>query len=1356
MKQQQIDYYNSLSNKERRILDVAALKGSSISYYSISSLVSYSMSQTKMNALLYSAMDMELFKVSGSWRGDFEVTPAFFIYILPSLEPYVKTWNKIRNDYFGYSNSIAVLRDYLFSLLFATSHLDDYTQKIQHLDQETLTPFFVEMLGDERYRAYLPTLPLQFMPDAIGRRFFLLRLQMTPIEELQQYLVDMQKLFPDIALMQQLQAEIMTLYAGRFDLLITNRKEATLSTHFFTFAVGSMIKGDATDAFAQFEKGIRLQRKEVKGSFLPLHDVISFFYLVALMSVESEKTMPIMRKLLIALKKEQTRTFSETAIRMIIHKQLNQKAEAEDGYNVLYDYVQESEYLFHHLVFIAVHYIFSDHLPEDNLDRMLAMMKKGYLDGYLVQTYEAAYALSRMTDDPVATQYYLMLQDRLNYPPILSLVKKQEAWELPFNELLSLKKGSVRGRSAASETESRVVYHLIPESKYIQPVLQTRGKSGWSKGRNIALKTFFEGTTKGMTEQDFRVSKTVVQDSSYYNTTLYLPDRALVELIGHPYLFLDSTLNISMELVEATPVISIKKSGKGYQIKTDLTSFTPLIQLVKETNTRYKVYHLTTSQQQIIQIINKQNLVIPASGKEKLMDLLALFHQEGLTVHSDLLATPNAKSEVKEVKADERLRVQLLPLGDGLKAEIFAKPFGTHPPYVKPGKGGQVLIANENHTQLQVKRNLTKEREYESILMNAIQQLGSFEINDGLISFDDPRDSLFLLEELTKHQEIAVVEWPEGERFKVRGVVDFSNMKLKIKSNVDWFGLEGELRVDEEKVISLQQLMQLTKQAHGRFIELQPGEFLALSEKLRKQLMNLQAFAQTDKKDIRINKPASLALGGLFDQIEDLKSSKGWNDFRKRVQEAQEKQYALPANLMAELRPYQEEGFRWLARLAEWEGGGCLADDMGLGKTIQTLALLLHRSAKGPALVVCPVSVVHNWQNEVRRFAPSLQVKTFLGGNNRKEVVDSLEAGDLLILSYGLLQTEEELLTEREFSTIVLDEAHTIKNFATKTTKATMRLKGNVRVALTGTPVQNNLSEIWSLFSFLNPGMLGTLKHFTDTFIKPDDAAIQKQLKRLLSPFILRRTKTAVLDELPPKTEIVQKVQLSEEEMAFYEVLRRQALQNISSDDSSAGAAHLRALAEITRLRQACCNPKLIDPKTTIKSAKLTAFMKIVGELKQNKHRALVFSQFVSHLAIVREALDKEGYSYMYLDGSTPQAKRAESVKRFQHGEGDFFLISLKAGGLGLNLTAADYVIHLDPWWNPAVEDQASDRAHRIGQTRPVTIYRMVAEQTIEEKIIQLHHTKRDMAETLLEGSDRVTKLSLDELLSLIQESREL
>ena len=318
--------------------------------------------------------------------------------------------------------------------------------------------------------------------------------------------------------------------------------------------------------------------------------------------------------------------------------------------------------------------------------------------------------------------------------------------------------------------------------------------------------------------------------------------------------------------------------------------------------------------------------------------------------------------------------------------------------------------------------------------------------------------------------------------------------------------------------------------------------------------------------------------------------------------------------------------------------------------------------------------------------------------------------------------------------------------------KAAMELNGAFRLLLTGTPLQNHLGEIWNLFQFANPGLLGSFQQFTEKFISPieknGDKNRQKQLKRLLQPFILRRTKTEVLDELPEKTEITLHVELDEQERALYENLRWEAISNLEEGSATA----IQTLAEITKLRQAACHPSLVYPELNLSSAKSSAFMKLVEELMKNNHRSLVFSQFTSHLRLIREELDKAHIDYLYLDGSTSLPERNKLVKEFQTGTQPLFLISLKAGGLGLNLTAADFVIHLDPWWNPSIEDQASDRAYRIGQTRPVTVYRLIATQTIEEKIIRLHQTKKSLADSLLDGSDLAHKLTKEEMLELLKE----
>jgi len=418
-------------------------------------------------------------------------------------------------------------------------------------------------------------------------------------------------------------------------------------------------------------------------------------------------------------------------------------------------------------------------------------------------------------------------------------------------------------------------------------------------------------------------------------------------------------------------------------------------------------------------------------------------------------------------------------------------------------------------------------------------------------------------------------------------------------------------------------------------------------------------------------------------------------------------------------------------------------------ETIGAIAPLLPIHADLPELVVAPTSVSLNWLAEARRFAPTLQLHDY----RERRTLDGLGPRDLVVVSYGLLQQEAPAFAARHWSTVVLDEAQAIKNAASKRSKAVMALSADFRLVATGTPVENHLGELWNLFRFLNPGLFGSQERFNQRFAGPIERGNQlarKALKTLIQPFILRRLKSQVLDELPPRTEITCRVPLSDEEAHLYDALRQQALDNISQGGEGERQP-LQVLAEITRLRRFCCHPTLVLPECGLPGSKLDAFAEIVEELLDNRHKALVFSQFVDHLAIVRAWLDARGIHYQYLDGATPAKERQARVEAFQGGDGDIFLISLKAGGSGLNLTAADYVIHLDPWWNPAVEDQASDRAHRMGQQRPVTIYRLVTENTIEERILALHAEKRALADSLLEGGEVSARLDAEALLALLR-----
>lgn len=933
-------------------------------------------------------------------------------------------------------------------------------------------------------------------------------------------------------------------------------------------------------------------------------------------------------------------------------------------------------------------------------------------------------------------------------PALMSRVRRMERWEQALEGLISLVDPAAEDKRKI-DADTRICYLVNPERGLVQPLLQTCGATGrWTKGRNISLKRFKEDMLEGLTEQDKRVAKGISTGYGYRGSKEYYMDgdKALPELCGHPYLFLFANPDIPIELIKGEPDLFTEETKKGILLKTNITDSYSDIVVVKETQTRFKVVALNAQQRSAVRMIN-EGILIPAKGRKKLLKAVEQLSSI-MSVQSDMV---EASESARAIQGDARLRIQILPMGDGLKAEMFVKPLGSVPPYLKPGKGGKVVYGNMEGERCQAVRQLSVEMENAQRFSNALALSMEADLAEEAVLFSDPYLCLSLLETIGQHPDLAVVEWPEGERFKMNKHASFENLHLRVKSKGAWFELQGELKVDEETVLSIKDLLSLSRKGKGRFIEMKKDQFLALTEELKKQIEELDAFVSVDKGGVKVNAFAAHSIEELTKSAASFKGDKAWKDFRKRVDATEKVEVPIPTTLKAELRPYQEEGFRWMTRLFAWGAGACLADDMGLGKTVQAIGMLLHLAENGPSLVVCPASVAPNWCSELGRFSPTLN-PVLLKTGNREDTLSSLTSFDVLVITYGLLQSEEARIANINWSMAILDEAHAIKNTQTKSSKAAMRINAGFKLALTGTPVQNHLGELWNLFNFCNPGLLGTLTHFTDRYVKNESATQKGHLKKLIAPFILRRTKNKVLDELPSKTEITFGVELSEPEMAFYEALRRQAIEVIESNDGANGQQHLQALAEITKLRLACCNAALVSDELKLPSSKLEAMLTIVEELRSNNHQALIFSQFVGHLSIVRQALDQKGFTYQYLDGSTPIPEREKAVKAFQAGKSDLFLISLKAGGLGLNLTAADYVLHLDPWWNPAIEDQASDRAHRMGQMRPVTIYRLVAKNTIEEKIVQLHATKRDMANSLLEGTDKSARLSTTDLLDLLRE----
>ncbi|MFZ4641482.1 MAG: DEAD/DEAH box helicase [Nodosilinea sp.] len=998
-----------------------------------------------------------------------------------------------------------------------------------------------------------------------------------------------------------------------------------------------------------------------------------------------------------------------------------------------------------------------DRLPEILKDLYRAARAAGY-DWFAL---EAAELMAQLTPESTYARQVPALRESTGIQPLVGLVTPKQPWELSLTALMGLNSGAAVEKAPASLADSRLAWFLTiyPTSGWLlQPKEQKLGAKGcWSRGRVISLRRLKgEAASLGyLTPQDLQICAHLVPDHYGYDNYRF-QERALIALAGHPLVFWEDFPSVQVEVVKADPTLVVSQIGKdkiAISLNPEMQENKSL-SLVKETPTRLKVIEFSTNHQRIAELLGSKNaLEVPVAAKDQV--LAAINAVAGLvTVHSDI---GGGVADAETLEAQPQPHLHLLPAGEGLKVSLLTRPFGNDGPYYRPGSGGEMVIAEIQGKRFQTHRNLSQEKSLAQALEKSCGTLQRLQGDQGEWLIDQPEDCLELLLELQDLGDRVVVEWPEGEKMRIANRVSLNNFKVQIQRQQDWFQASGELQISDDQVMDMQHLLELLEATPGRFVKLADGQFLALTQEFRKRLEDLRTFSEPSGQGVRFHPLASMAMEEWIDEVGQIKTDKYWKNHIQRLKEAQNLQPKLPSTLQAELRDYQKEGFYWLARLAHWGVGACLADDMGLGKTLQALAVILSRAPQGPTLIIAPTSVGMNWLDEAERFAPTLR-PIQLGSGDRQQVLDNLQPFDLLVCSYGLLQQDNvaNKLVTIQWQTIVLDEAQAIKNSGTKRSKAAMKLQGNFKLITTGTPIENHLGELWNLFRFINPGLLGSQEQFSQKFANPierqQDSQARNRLRKLIQPFILRRTKSQVLDELPARTEITLQVELSLEETAFYEALRRQAIAKLTETNAEAGAKHLQVLAEIMRLRRACCNTRLVNPEAPLPSAKLEAFGEILEDLLGNQHKALVFSQFVDHLTILREYLEGQQITYQYLDGSTPTKERKKRVDAFQSGSGDVFLISLKAGGTGLNLTAADYVIHMDPWWNPAVEDQASDRAHRMGQQRPVTIYRLVAKNTIEEKIVNLHRQKRDLADSLLEGADISGKVSTEELLKLISE----
>jgi superfamily II DNA or RNA helicase len=904
----------------------------------------------------------------------------------------------------------------------------------------------------------------------------------------------------------------------------------------------------------------------------------------------------------------------------------------------------------------------------------------------------------------------------------------------------------------------RLAWRILANEAGIRltPCLQQQSESGWSRGRVLPLGRLLDQADQWdwLSAQDRLVIgqlQRTHQLSDGSSLAELEGEAALPLLLGHPALFREDAPDQPIMLEAGRISLLMQRQQQQLLLQLSPPGIAACQHCLWQSSGpgRLLVYWPGPEIRQLAALLG-HSLTVPLAARKKLLEAIGDM-VPWLPIE---LVDADYGDDLPTCPADSRLFAVLVPLPEGLRLQLRCR-VAEHAAWYPPGRGPWQQVALEQGQPIQFQRQLQQEKQaVQRLLLDCPALAAARPDPDGVLEWllADHGQALGIVEQL---QAIAPVRlecvWPQGQRLRIQSKAGLPQLRLKVQRKHGWLEVTGEVQVDEDRVLQLRQLLEALANQPGQYLRLSEQDWLALSDSLAARLQQLALLADhAVPGGLRLSLLSAPALAALGEQIGGFTGDADWQQRLAAWDSLREYAPQVPATLQASLRPYQLQGFAWLSRLAHIGAGACLADDMGLGKTVQTLALLLSRAHLGPQLVVAPTSVALNWLAEAARFAPSLRLRPY----QQQRDLSTVGPQDLVIASYGLLQLQGEQFAAVHWASVVLDEAQAIKNASTKRAQAAQALRADFRLAASGTPVENHLGELWSLFRFVTPGLLGNEERFQQRFVQPiaeGDEEARTTLKAMIQPYLLRRTKAQVLTELPPRTDITRRIPLSEQELHVYEAMRQQALQKLAEVDSQ-DKKTMQVLAELTRLRRFCCHPALLQPETALPASKFAVFCQLLGELLDNDHKALVFSQFVDHLALARQWLDEAGIRYQYLDGATPGKQRKARMDAFQAGEGDVFLISLKAGGTGLNLTAADYVIHLDPWWNPAVEDQASDRAYRMGQQRPVTVYRLVAENTIEEKIVALHAEKRALADSLLEGGDMAAQLDGAALLALLHD----
>ena len=955
------------------------------------------------------------------------------------------------------------------------------------------------------------------------------------------------------------------------------------------------------------------------------------------------------------------------------------------------------------------------------------------------------------------------LREAFSEKGIIGSMPRREGWEMALSELT----GQVQQCQDEEEMEKRIIYFV--DDKWITAILEQSRPAGseeWGHDKLLSRNTLVKSGYDSMDVVDMKVARALgnrVIDNPDINVILPILAGTGRIFTGQHYHAPYTPLPVENE----QPMLAF--NGKDGKIEVTSNVRRMNDGSVSSCSITHKGDGFVCIKTNPMQRDIIKNLLdigqFPASAAPKIRDTIESL-KGIIEVHSDLAGL----SVIATTKGSGRLALRISPdkIEDKYLMNIQAAPYEDGDLRCEPGQGNEDVYDDSDGEPRIIRRDL--QLEYDNYML-----FRDYAENEVCLEFESSAQcSIWASESLLKilswafdNRDKCFVEWPEGRALRFRGDVKSSDIDITVNSGINWFEVEGEIDLGDEK-FKLEEILKAMKESEiNGYIKLGDKDYIRMSDTIRKHLEALDEMMsekQGRERVVPIYRVGHLAKvlgteGGLNGTMDA-----GFTSLLDKMQEAYDSTPEVPATLNATLRDYQKEGYMWMKRLDAWGAGACLADDMGLGKTVQSLAFILSKASEGPSLVVAPKSVIPNWDIEAAKFAPSLNVRVLNNESNRKDCIAAAGPNDLILATYGVLGTEASVLASKSWNVVCLDEAHQIKNRNTRVSAAAMGLQASSRIILTGTPIQNHLGELWNLFQFINPGLLGQWSDFKSRYMQTGlDEEHKEFLKDLVQPFILRRTKEEVLNELPDKMVYEQMVELSFDEMALYEAMRQYAEANIKSAGGKGGKKgpddknkiQINFFAELTNLRLAACSMSLVHNDWKGGSSKSAALKCILDELSGNEgNRVLVFSQFTSYLAQIRAMLDKAGMRYLYLDGQTDLDERAELVTQFQNGDCPIFLASLKAGGLGLNLTAANYVILLDPWWNPAIENQAMDRAHRIGQKRNVTVIRLIAQHTIEEKILKMHETKQSLSDDMLDGTSDSWHLTMDDVLDMVSPFR--